>query len=262
MQKFIILNIIVLLLLTSCLSTDVVEVEMPYDEFIVVQSTLKKDSLFSGVRFTKTLSLNEPYNINNAELNDVTAYLLIDETVTIPLHYSEKGLYLPLYPHTVKGGSLYELFAQHSDTKIYSRTFVPDSIIVKSSKLTSEGFVRSEVKGKENNVYGSIWETFQSYPPISASEFFSIVPSESKDNQFIDVRTTLVPDEYLDRTLYVRIYAFDKFYREYFQSKGNNQSDSLFSNVTSPNWNINSSTPTVIGLFIGMDKSKPLNVSK
>ena len=71
MQKFIILNIVVLLLLTSCLSTDVVEVEMPYEEFIVVQSTLNKDSLFSGVRFTKTLSLNEPYDIDNSELNDV-----------------------------------------------------------------------------------------------------------------------------------------------------------------------------------------------
>ena len=262
MPKLIFLNIIVLLLITSCLSTEVVEVELPYEDYIVVQGTLKKDSLFSGVRFTKTLSLNEPYDINNAELINVTAYLLMDETVTIPLHYTENGLYLPLYPHTVKGGCSYELYAQHSETKIYSRTYVPDSIIVNKSKLTSEGFIRSEVKAKSNCVYGSLWEIFQSYPAVSASEFFSIVPNEDNNNQFIDVRTTLVPDEYLDMTLYVRVYAFDKFYRKYFQSKGNNRSDSLFSNVTSPNWNINSSTPTVIGLFIGMDKSNPISVSK
>lgn len=262
MPKLIFLNIIVILLITSCLSTEVVEVEMPYEEYVVVQGTLKKDSLFSGVRFTKTLSLNEPYDINNAELINVTAYLLIDETVTIPLHYTENGLYLPLYPHTVKGGSSYELFAQESETKIYSRTYVPDSIIVNKSKLTREGNVRSEVEAKSNCVYGSIWEIFNSYPTVSASEFFSIGPNEDNNNKFVDVLTTQVPDEYLDFNISVRVYAFDKFYRAYFQSKGNNLSDSLFSNVTSPNWNINSSTPTVIGLFIGMDKSKPIDVSK
>ena len=70
----------------------------------------------------------------------------------------------------------------------------------------------------------------------------------------------MVPQEFLNNTLYTSIYAFDKFYREYFQSKGNNKSDSLFSNVTSPNWNISSTATKVIGLFIGMHKSKPIKV--
>ncbi|MDA3860226.1 MAG: hypothetical protein PF445_03280 [Melioribacteraceae bacterium] len=262
MKRIILIYSVALFLISSCLSTDVVEVEMPYDKYIVVQGTLEKDSIFSGVRFTKTLSLNEPYQIKNSELTDVTAYLLIDETITIPLHYSHEGIYLPLYPHKIKVGSVYELFAEVLDTKIYSKTIVPDSIVVAKSELYFDEYIISEVKVNRNYVYGSVWEAYPSYNKVTAEDFHSIVPSIEENDKYTNVRTVNVPGEYLNGSLlYARVYAFDKFYREYFLSKGNNQSDSLFSNVTSPNWNINSSSSEVIGLFVGMAKSKPLIVS-
>ena len=259
-MKNLILNITLLLLLSSCLSTDVVEIEIPHEEYIVVQGILKKNSFFDGVRFAKTLSLSEPYNIKSAELTEVTAYLLIDETITIPLHYKSEGLYLPLYPHRVIGGASYELFARYLDTKIYSNTIVPDTIIAIKSKLLNSGFIQSTVKANTNFVYGAIWEVYQSGTPITASDFYSIVPDEENRNNNINVRTELIPQEFINSTLYTRVYAFDKFYRKHFQSKGSNKSDSLFSNVTSPNWNIRSTDTKVIGLFIGMDESKPIKV--
>jgi hypothetical protein len=248
-------------MLSSCFSTDVVEVEIPNEEFIVVQSTLKKDSIFTGVLFTKTLSLNESYDIENAELTDVIAYILIDETLTIPLHYSKNGIYLPLYPHRIKGGSLYELFAEYKGTQIYSRTFVPDNIQVIDAELSVDGYIKLKVKANDNYVFGALWETYDSFKIISAEDFHSIVPEEVGDGNYINVRSEDIPEEYLDNYLNARVYAFDKFYRNYFQSKGNNKSDSLFSNVTSPNWNINSTSSNVIGLFIGMTKSELINVS-
>lgn len=261
MKKIFILNIAILFLLTACFSTDVVEVEIAHDEYLVVQSTLKKDSLYSGTRFTKTLSLNEPYNIKNAELKGVVAYLLINDTLTIPLHYFRDGLYMPLYPHKIIGGAKYELFAEYNGTKIYSKTNIPDTIITKRTKLSNEGYITTLVEANSKFVYGAIWKAWNSFIPIVAKDFHSIVSNEETGQQSVDVRTETIPGEYLTSRLTTKIYAFDKFYRKYFQSKGNNQSDSLFSNVTSPTWNIGSTSTKVIGVFIGTSESKDIKVN-
>ena len=119
---------LLIIISNACVSTDVVEVDIPHDEFIVVQGTLEKDSIFTGVRFTKTLSLNSPYDIDRAELKGVSAYLLINNAQTIPLLYSKDGIYKPLYNHKVKKGSIYELFAEYKGINIYGKTKVPDTV--------------------------------------------------------------------------------------------------------------------------------------
>lgn len=262
MKKIITLNIALLLLLTSCLSTDIVEVEIPFEEFIVVQGTLENGIMLSGVRFTKTQSLNEPYAIENSELIGVTVHILVDDTLTIPLYYREKGVYIPHSPHRVKGGSVYELFAEYSGIKIYSKTIVPDSIVITNSQLVNDTFIMSTVKSNSAYVYGAVWENYHSNFPVTAEDFHSIVPDKKSNDEFVNVRTENVPERYLNSRLYTRVYAFDKFYREFFKSKGNNHSDFLFSNITSPNWNIESTPSGAIGLFIGFTKSGPQQVNK
>lgn len=239
-------------MLQACLTTDVVEIELPFEEYVVVQGTLEKDSLFSGVRITKTLSLNTPYDITNAEIKNAKSYLLINNTVTIPLHYTSNGIYKPLYPHEVREGARYEFFADIDGIQIYGSTNIPDAVHVVSSELDKNGFIRNKIRPNPAYVYGALWEVYNT----QSDDFHSIVPDETTSDSVIIVRTQTIPENYQQNRVYSRIYVFDKFYRKYFQSKGSNSSDSLFSSVATPSWNIKSSNGRAIGLFIGLFRSQ------
>src|ERR1039458_1700059 len=84
-------------ILVSCEKTQIVESDVPNQNYIVVNSELDAESLFKGVIFTKTLPLGVPYDIKEAELKDVTAYIKINGVQVIPLHYLHDGVYVPLY---------------------------------------------------------------------------------------------------------------------------------------------------------------------
>jgi hypothetical protein len=95
----------------------------------------------------------------------------------------------------------------------------------------------------------------------AAAQFFSIVePPESNPTGPMAIRTSVIPDlylspAYLDRT-YMEIYSFDKAYLKYYNSRGNQQviNNTFIQGGASVVWNVFGDD--VIGLFIGMAKSK------
>ena len=97
-----ILILISMLLFVNCESEEILNPDAVHIEHTVVQAEIKPGKIFPAVRFTKTLPLGVPYNIKQAELKNVTAYLLKNEVQVIPLHYTSDGLYKPLYEFYVE----------------------------------------------------------------------------------------------------------------------------------------------------------------
>ena len=150
--------IVVVLLIIGCENEQVVNTSIAHEEFTVVQAELRPDARFPGVRFTRTLPLGTPYDIEQAELENISAYLRIDSVQFIPLHYTSKGMYKPLYDFYVETGQVYELFAERDETFIYSKTIVPEiPLIVQSNYNRSGYYLEAEVRSFQNEVYSALW---------------------------------------------------------------------------------------------------------
>ena len=76
-----------IILFHGCENIDVVQTKIEYKEKIVVSAELVAESLFSGVTFTRTLPVGEPYDIRKAEIVNVNSYLRINFVKIVPLHY-------------------------------------------------------------------------------------------------------------------------------------------------------------------------------
>ncbi|MGD8779776.1 MAG: hypothetical protein PVH88_12545 [Ignavibacteria bacterium] len=228
-------------------------------EHIVVQAELVKDSVFEGVQFTKTMSLTEQFDISKAEIKDAVAYIEIDGSQVIPLHYSESGIYKSLHKFRITGNSTYELIAEVNGTLIYSKTIVPDTVIVSSSALIENSYVTCRIKGQTDEVYGAAWSAF---PIFKAERFHSIVDGDPDNNYIATVRTQNIPDsifQFISNELRIEVYSFDKAFKEFFNSvdKSSSLSD-IFAQGSGGivEWNVYGEN--VIGLFIGYAKSKLL----
>ena len=86
----------------GCDQVEVITPDTSFKENVVVRAELLAGENFTGVSFTKTLPLNIAYSISDAELKDVTVYLKINNTQVVPLHYTNNGLYKPLYNLKIK----------------------------------------------------------------------------------------------------------------------------------------------------------------
>lgn len=256
---------IFLFISTSCENEQVVDVNVVHQEFTVVQSELKTNKLFPGVRFTKTLPLGVPYDLKLAELKNIIAYIRIDSIQIIPLIYDKDGLYKSLYEFYVEPGRVYELFADRDGTFIYSQTVIPEKPIVTSTTYTSaENFLQAEVQSRSNEVYAALW-AISSAPFIKAEDFFSVsVPTEISPISTINVRTSPIPEEYQspdynDRRL-IQVFSFDKSFKNYFNSRTSGQgiSDPFVQGGGTVEWNVYGDN--VIGMFIGVAEGDLVSV--
>ena len=101
----------------------------------------------------------------------------------------------------------------------------------------------------------------------TSSQFNNIVEYQigALDN-FVIAKTTDLPSKYLNTnynlSTYVIVSEFDPQYIDYFYTKQNNQiSDNPFTQANgSVNWNVKGEK--AIGLFIGVNESLPMNVSR
>ena len=75
-------------LFAACQSEEILGPDDTYEEFTVVQAEIISGKYFPSVRFTKTLPLGIPYDINIAELKNVTVYIVKNEVQVIPLVYT------------------------------------------------------------------------------------------------------------------------------------------------------------------------------
>ncbi|MGE5861051.1 MAG: hypothetical protein ACM34J_10890 [Ignavibacteria bacterium] len=254
---------IIFYFLSGCENVDVVETKIEYKEKIVVSSEITAGSIFPGVTFTRTLPIGEPYDINKALILNALSYLRINYVKIVPLHYHSAGLYLPSDSLEVQPGDVYELFGNVEGKSVYAETIIPKRAAISNAVIETD-YIQTSVTPLEGEVYGAKWLI---YAPGSgdtvdaADQFFSITePPESNPSGPMAVRTSVIPDlylssAYLDRT-YMEIYSFDKAYLKYYNSRGNQQviNNTFIQGGASVVWNVFGDD--VIGLFIGVAKSK------
>ncbi len=257
-KNFYIIYVSILLIVsTSCENEHVVDVNIVLEEFTVVQSELKTDKLFPGVRFTKTLPLGVPYNIKQAELKNITAYIRIDSIQIIPLIYDQDGLYKSLYEFRVEPGRIYELFAEREGTFIYGKTVIPEKPIVTSTIYSSnENYLQAVVVSHNNEVYAALW-VISATPFIKADDYFSVsVPTVISPVSTINVRTSPIPEEFqstvYNNSRFIQVFSFDKSFKNYFNSRTSGQgiTDPFVQGGGTVEWNVYGDN--VIGMFIGV----------
>lgn len=249
--------IIAAALFTACEQTTTVDVEIPTNVYTVVESELVADSLFTGVRFTKTLPLEVDYDIELAELKNVTAYLKVDGTQVIPLHYDMEGIYKPLYEYVIEPGRTYELIAEYEDKLIYAKTTVPEEPDVVRATYHDEFYLTAEVKTKQHEVYGAAWVISGKI----SSEFHSITEAVNKTvPELVTARTIPITADLRSAAFRAGtrliVYAFDEQFYDYFRSKDNHQfiEDGISQGGGLVTWN--AFGENVIGVFIGIAESE------
>ncbi|MBN1302172.1 MAG: DUF4249 family protein [Melioribacteraceae bacterium] len=258
------LIILAFALLTSCVKVDVVEVELPTDDEFIVQGNVIKDQPFSGVRITRTMPVNDVYNLEEAVIKDALAFIRINNLKMISLGYSKAGWYKPTLEPYARSGDKYELFVKIGDTDIYAQTVVPDTGGIVSKYFTPDSTFQINILGEKSSVYGAIWEIHNdSYDIFPLVDFYNLIEPVSSDIPVI-VYADKVPAQYKSfayaNKLFLRIYAFDIQYREFYFSGGKSVSvDNPYgSSGGRIKWNVKSTNENAIGLFIGMAINKPV----
>jgi len=249
------------LIFLSCEQEDILENNLPYEEYVVVRAQLEGNKVFDGVSFTKTLPHDEAYDITKAELKGVFAYLQIDGTRVIPLEYKANGIYGPVEDLVTETDKTYELFAKWNGKRIYAKTYVPNIPNVQGARI-SGAYLDGEAIISNSEVVAATWLVAYSTTSISAEaeSFYEVKNSTSEDLQSISVRTIDLPDEYRSlqyrNCYYIRFYSFDKQYAEYFKTQGGNKPiENIFAQGASTVvWNVIGDK--TIGLFIGVTKSE------
>jgi len=248
--------LILILLFTACQSEDILTPEDTYEEFTVVQAEIIAGKYFPSVRFTKTLPLGIPYDINKAELKNVTSYLVKNEVQVIPLIYTSKGLYKPLYDFYVEEGETYELFAEYNKKFIYGKTIIPYAPEIKSVYYDGAGyFLSAEIKAKVNEVYCALW-IISGNPPGMADDFYTVTTPAATSLTTVGVRTSTFPDEYRSPVYsnyrYIQVFSYDKSFRNYFYSRssGSEINDPFIQGGGAIEWNMQGDK--VIGMFVGV----------
>ncbi len=270
MRKIIKILIPLFLILTfGCENVDVITPDLNYTEKIVVRSELQAHELFKGVSFTRTLPLDEVYDIKNAELKNVTAYLKVNGIRIITLKYSNNGIYLPLDSVTINSGDIYELFAAVNGNSIYAKTKIPLKPTVISASLKDDRLFEVTVKPQIDEVYGVAWEIYNASSGFlidQATDFQTIIqPKESDFKSGLLLTTQDLPEEYIQSSYnnykYAAVFAFDKAYLNFFNTKNNNQpTENVFAQGGDQiSWNVQGKN--VIGLFIGLSNLNHIKVN-
>jgi hypothetical protein len=264
-----ILSALLLVFSQGCENVEVISPQVSYQEYIVVRGELRAYSLFEGVTFTKTLPLDESFDIKKAELKNISAYLRVNGIRIITLRYIQDGLYAPLDSIFIEPGSTYELFAQYNSTNIYSITRVPTLPRIVSASLRDNRFIEVTIRPNANEAYGAGWEIYNAATKNlydESTDFQTIVQPQSSDlGSTISINTKDLPGNYTSGNynglMYAEVYAFDSPYFDYFKSKNNNQpSDNVFAQGGDQvSWNVQGDH--VIGLFIGVSAVKFIKVN-
>lgn len=247
------------LLATSCENISNIGEELVYEELLIVNGQISGGDLNPEISFTKTLPLNEEFDIKKAELKDVTAYIKTEDKVIYPLEYKSDGIYKSKYKLEIISGKNYELFALVNDTRINGMTKAPAIPNIFKAELINDR-ISCEIIPQNDEVYSCVYVlTSNQYgnPQVlfREKEFFSVEGPFNEQTGLISIKSGTVPLEYQRRSneysLAVEVYAWDKSYKKYFETKNNNKPiDDVFSQGGGAiNWNITGEN--VIGLFIG-----------
>lgn len=264
-NRFYIVYFTSVLLLFGCESEELISPEAVHVEYTVVQAEIIPGRLFAGVRFTKTLPLGVPFNIEHAEIKDITAYLLKNRIQVIPLHYTNEGWYKPLYDFYVEEGEIYELIADRNGQYIYGKTVVPFKPDVTGAYYnTGSHCFDADVSSNLNEVYGALW-IISGNPPARADDYFSVTSPSSIPNEKKVVRTASIPEVYRGQNYsdsrFIQVFSFDVSFRKYFYSRtsGEQVNDPFIQGGSAIEWNVQGDK--VIGMFIGVAEGEIIKVN-
>ncbi len=252
-RKLILLTALTLLVSSCENSTDVV-VDLPYTEYTVVDAQLTAFQVFQGVTLTHTLPLGEEFDIKKAEIKDAVMYMVENGVRIIPLHYFADGVYKPLQDIIIKVHNQYELYAAVGSKSIYSETTVPEIPEVVGVIDVDNQYLSAEVTAKPGEAYAAAWLLSAGGELMTAGDFFEVVtPDQYPANVLVrsmDIPAPYNTSTYRDR-VYIKVFAFDKVYKEYFITKtgSNQQSNTFTAGGGAVAWNV--SGDHTIGLFIG-----------
>jgi Domain of unknown function (DUF4249) len=251
--------IIFISLFNSCENIDVLENSISYEELYVVSSQISGGDKNPEISFTKSLPLNEAFDIKKAEIKDVIAYIKTEKEGIFPLEYIKDGIYKPKFDLEIMPGEKYELFASIGEKKFFGSTIAPTIPKLHNIQLI-DGHVECQILPEKDVVYSCIYvlknnQWGNTNINIRERDFYSVEGPFEENSEAILIRTGAIPDDYLNYSdqykLSVEIYAWDKSYKKYFETKNNNKPiDDVFSQGGGAiDWNI--SGENVIGMFIG-----------
>lgn len=254
------------LLFFGCENEELLNPELIYKQQVVVHCQISTGSYFPGVILTRTLPLDVSFDIKIAEIKDATMYLRIDGYKVIPLHYTEDGMYEPLYEFRAIENEYFELFGQWGEYSFYAITKIPIKPVVNSVDINLSGYYsEADVTTFKGEVYSALWAIDQG-TFVNAPDFYSVsVPETSSVNNTVRVRTASYPIEYQSSAYngrrYIKVYSFDGSFDDYFETKVQNEeiNNPYVQGSGNTIWNIQGED--VIGMFIGMNKSDYLLVN-
>jgi len=259
---FLILSV---LILVACESDEILSPDAGFEEYTVVQAEIQPGKIFPYVRITKTLPLGVPYDIKQAELKNVTAYLVKNYVQVIPLVYSNEGLYMPKYELYVNEGDTYEIYAEREGKFIYGKTTIPHKPDVSAASYNEGGYYfEANVRTESSVVYSAIW-IVTGIPPAIAEDYFSVTIPSTIPNNMVAVRTSSIPEEYREPIYsgnrYIQVFSFDNSFRKYFYSRTSGQeiNDPFIQGGGAVEWNMQGEN--VIGMFIGVTPGDVINVN-
>ncbi len=247
----------ILLILSSCEEIGIIEEDLPYVNLYEVDGQISPGIKDPIINFTKSIPINEKYDINKTALTDVNTYIWSEEQGIFNLKHIGNGAYKPTNLY-IRANAIYELFADIEGTRVYAITKVPAKPQILSAEI-DQGRIVCKVAAKQGEVYSCIYVVLQGVsvgnPKIKLREkdFFSVEGNVSES--VVEIRTGEIPEEYLtasfDTRIAVEVYAWDKSYKAYFETKDNNKPiDDIFSQGGGLiNWNVYGEN--TIGLFMG-----------
>lgn len=245
----------------GCEKESVIDNNIAYEEYTVIRGELSTGKVFTGVKITRTLPLDQEYLPAKAEIADADAYLRVNGVQIIPLHYSGEGIYKPQMELFIGEGNIYEFFAGIGEKKIYARTKAPGIPQIKSASFYNDSLLQMSIAPKQDEVYGGIWVVAQGNQIITeANDYFNIYKNNNADGYSrINILTKEIPSLYRNGSysnlLYVQAVAYDNQYESYYKSKNLNQvTENIFGQGGGPvSWNVTGEK--TIGLFIGSASS-------
>ncbi|MCF6270126.1 MAG: DUF4249 domain-containing protein [Melioribacteraceae bacterium] len=258
--KYILLVFLSVLFL-HCEQIDVIESDIPYKEFYIVNGRLVGGSSDVRVSFTKSFPIEANVPREAVALKDVTAYIWSETQGIFPLKYVEDGIYIPASTLTIKEGVTYELYGKYKEERIFSVTEVPSRQTIVEAKLQGN-YLLCQVIPNVKTVYAAKYILTSTSPYLeSYSEdiFFEVSGKTLDTLNTIDVRTSTIPLVYFENSenyiLEVVLYSFDEAYKDYFSTRENNKPiENIFSEGGgSVYWNVYGKN--TIGLFIGYTKT-------
>ena len=249
-----------LLIIYSC-EDAVVENDLTYQERLVVRGLLVAGNPIE-VSFEKTLPLDQPFDSTEAQLKDVSAYVMHNDIVDT-LRYIGNGNY-KTSSMIAQNGEEYKLFAEWNGKSLSGDTRVPFTTTFQNGKIVADvnengdtvHYIQGLLTPRTGAVYGATWVILD--PQSGYHKEDDVIPvlqreSDKDLNNRLTLKTRNIPDSLYTtwrNYFYIRIHAFDEaFYNFFLTQDANNASTNIFSQSgINLRWNVEGDG---IGMFIG-----------